>query len=315
MDVPPFRMDGYGPPPDAPRDVLPNWDAFFASDPPPQMCNPDGTMGPPPMLPGGTPECPDDKNREGCPCYIPPGEPAPCWPGLRVNRDRGICRDGVTTCLPFDEFSGRWGPCVGYVLPDAAATRGPGTCNCFSHGTWELDNLSPCLVDYMAGRGFYAVSTFGDGMCPTSVSNTPPPSPQPGQPFSANRLTVDCAGQFELCFTIKAGSAMAPAPTDCTVARVCTEAWYGVAGEVQEFPPLPGWASTAADTVCVQRFYDSGGYAQMSVLGRSVECDAVDDGSGREFVFNTVGYCSFECNDHPMTPECLACMNGGSGMF
>src|SRR3990167_844899 len=38
-------------------------DAFWADDPPPKVC---GDSGMTPVVPGGTPECPDDKNREGC---------------------------------------------------------------------------------------------------------------------------------------------------------------------------------------------------------------------------------------------------------
>ncbi len=56
---------------------------LYANDPPPAWCGPDA--GAPPPQPGGTEECPDDKNREGCRCE-PIGTRAPCWPGLRVNR-------------------------------------------------------------------------------------------------------------------------------------------------------------------------------------------------------------------------------------
>src|SRR5690606_25510601 len=104
------RADGGGMPPP----VTPTPDAFWADDPPPMQCLEDGSSGPPPVPPGGTPECPDDKNREGCRCDAI-GESAACWPGLRVNRNRGICRDGTTQCIPYDEFTGVWGPCNGYV--------------------------------------------------------------------------------------------------------------------------------------------------------------------------------------------------------
>src|SRR5688572_14940002 len=70
-----------GPPADLGYD--PN--AFFQTDPPPKMCNLDGTSFPQPEPPGGTPECPDDKNRAGCRCPEA-GMQAPCWPGLRANR-------------------------------------------------------------------------------------------------------------------------------------------------------------------------------------------------------------------------------------
>src|SRR5436305_1120338 len=82
-------------------------DAFWANDPPPQFCYLDGGAFPPPKVPGGTPDCPDDKNREGCPCPKL-GETAPCWPGLRINRNLGICKDGTTTCQQLGELGQGW---------------------------------------------------------------------------------------------------------------------------------------------------------------------------------------------------------------
>jgi hypothetical protein len=263
----------------------------------------------------GTPDCPDDKNLEGCRCE-PIGAMAPCWPGLRVNRNRGNCRDGVTTCMPLDEFTGQWGPCVGAVLPDPTATRGPATCNCFSAGRWEIDNLSPCFVDF-GGSGVYAVSTFlsgGPASCPRTIMPPPPPAPEPGTDWSTDRLTVDCEGRFDLCYTLKAGNADTPMASDCTVARVCTgPTWYAMSGVRQELPPLPSWTST--DPACSRAFRDSGGYGEMSVVGLSIECDPVDDGMGGDYVFNRVNYCPIRCNDMPTLPECAGCMMGGSGMF
>src|SRR5437016_5172716 len=58
-------------------------DAYWAQDPPPMFCTLDGGALPPPPIPGGTIDCPDDKNREGCPCPTL-GMTAACWPGLRV---------------------------------------------------------------------------------------------------------------------------------------------------------------------------------------------------------------------------------------
>ena len=298
-------------------DVGPNPDAFFAEDPPPMVCLEDGGMGPPTDPPGGTPECPDDKNREGCRCDEV-GSTAPCWPGLRVNRGRGICHDGMTTCEAFDEFTGRWGACRGAVLPTEGVERGVAACRCFSRGRWDIDNLSPCFVDYGA-RGVYAVSTYvtggGVASCPTLPSGaSPPPDPEPGTNWSTDRLTVDCEGRFELCYTLRAGNADTPSPTDCVVARVCTgEFWYSMRDMVQELPALPGW--TSADSACALQFRDSGGYGEMSVLGLSVECDPIDDGSGSEYVFNRVNYCPLRCNDDPTGPGCEGCMMGGSGSF
>lgn len=295
--------------------LRPDPDAYFFEDPPPATCYPDGGMGPWPDPPGGTPDCPDDRAREGCRCDEV-GATAACWPGPRRNRMRGICRDGVATCMPRDEFGGQWGPCVGAVLPVPGVELGPQACECFSMGRWEIDNLSPCFVDYGPG-GVWAVSTHvsgGTAMCPAlPPESRPPPMPMAGTVWSADRLTVDCAGRFRLCYTLRAGNAAAPSPTDCQVAETCVETYYPSAGVAQELPPLPAW--TSSDSECPRRFRDIGGYGEMSVVGTSIECDDISDGSGGRYVFNRVNYCPIRCNEMPSLPECMNCRMGGSGMF
>jgi hypothetical protein len=294
--------------------IVPDPDAFFASDPPPMTCYPDGGMGPWPDPPGGTPECPDDRNREGCRCTNV-GATAACWPGHRANRMRGICHDGTTTCMPRDEFGGVWGPCMGAVLPTPGATRGAAACECFSMGRWAIDNLSPCFVGPTSGGQYYAVSTYIAGAsaaCPTTI--TTPPSPQPGTTWSTDSLNVDCAGQFHLCYTLRAGNAMTPQPTDCTVAETCVDTWYPTANAMQALPPLPSWTGGAA-TACATQFATTGGYGEMSVQGLSIECDDIGDGSGARYVFNRVNYCPLACNTNPTGPGCTGCMMGGSGSF
>ena len=297
--------------------AMPNPDAFWAMDPPPMQCLEDGSMGPRLDPPGGTPECPDDKHREGCACDNV-GETASCWPGLRIHRGRGICEDGVTTCEESFEFGGRWGPCEGYTLPNPWALQGPGACRCFSMGTWELDNLSPCFWSYGVGtpsEATYALSTIllpsGDAECPSDAPGPPPAAPS--MDWTTSRLTVDCAGHFELCFTIKAGNVSAPQPGDCELERSCVEVWYEQAGQTQELPALPGWASD--DPACAERFIAQGGYGEMSVLGLSIECDPVDDGAGNEYVFARRGYCPAACALDPSLPECQTCGQGGAGDF
>lgn len=294
--------------------IGPNPDAFFFDDPPPRICYPDGGMGPWPDPPGGTPECPDDRAREGCRCNRA-GDTAPCWPGPRANRHRGTCRDGVATCEPWDEFGGRWGACVGAILPTPGVEIGPQACECFSMGRWQIDNLGPCIISTASGDPVAAVSTFinasGMQQCPNNI--TDPPTPEPGTHWSTNRLTVDCAGSFRLCYTIKAGSRDNPLPTDCVMAESCVDTYYPQAGVVQELPPLPAWSTTNA--ACVRAYRDMGGYGEMSVLGLSVECDEIDDGSGQRRVFNRVGYCPARCNTMPDLPECANCGMGGSGGF
>jgi hypothetical protein len=299
---------------DVRRDAGPNADAFWADNPPPRFCGPDGGMGTPATLPSGTAECPDDLLREGCPCTTI-GEERPCWPGLRVNRNRGICRDGMTRCVMDNELGGRWSACEGYVLPQPGQRLGPASCQCFSQGQWEITNLSPCFITYPGGQ-VYAVSTYLDAMnqahCPTNAGG-PPPMPQPGTSFSTNFLTVDCSGRFRLCFTIKAGDAMRPGAGDCTLSQTCTEGWYATPGMRQAMPPLPAWSST--DPTCASRFVMTGGYGEMTVQGLSTECQAIDNGSGMPYAFLRVPYCPVRCSMNPSLPECAMCRNGGAGRF
>lgn len=286
----------------------PNPDAFFANDPPPGMC--DGGL--PPVTPGGTVDCPDDKNREGCPCKNA-GETAACWPGLRKNRNRGVCKDGMTTCQAKGEVSAAWGPCVGYVLPTEGATTGAAACKCFSGGQWKLENLSPCFVSNGTSTAG-AVSTIVKPGTPPAIDCPPEasmsPLKAPSQPWSKNTLTVDCAGHFKLCYTLKAGSSMDPKPTDCVVAKVCTEGDYLQVNKAQPMPDLPAWVTTTpAQVTCADQFTKTGGYGEMSVEGLSVECDDVNK------VFNRVQYCPLSCNTNPSAPECKNCMAGGGGSF
>jgi hypothetical protein len=294
------------------RDAEVTADAFFINDPPPPYCGPDGEMRPT-EPPGGTPECPDDKNREGCPCPEA-GATAACWPGQRVNRHHGNCKDGTTTCIDTTEFGLRWGPCEGYELPDETVLAGPRSCRCFSSGTWTIDNLVPCMHRAPSGNA-YLYSSIPGASGIDCGSNIPEPPPLPRADWSENRIQVDCAGEFELCVTLKAGPIQDPQPDDCVVMRHCIPVSYGEANAVQELPRIPAWVSS--DPACAGRFSpaDGVGYAEMSVFGRSVECDVVDDGRGNPYVFHRTNYCPPSCAATPDTPECRDCRMGGSGMF
>lgn len=302
-------------------------DAFFFNDPPPPICYPDGGMGEWPLPPGGTPECPSDNARPGCPC-TEVGATSPCWPGQRRHRDRGQCRDGVTTCMPDDEFQGAWGPCTGAILPTPGVTLGAAGCACFSRGTWEIDDLRPCMWAFNARQapdGGLDLSMATWVAFPASqdrcmngnpyTANGPPTTPPPGD-WTTNRITVDCSGTFRLCYRIKAGNAMAPSSSDCLMAEACTdEFWYPEANMPLELPPLPTWLST--DSACITSFRDSGGYGEMTVVGQSLDCIDIDDGMGAELVFNRVPYCSLECNlpENAMRADCVNCRMNGSGSF
>jgi hypothetical protein len=276
-------------------------DAFFAMDPPLMYCGVDGGQ---PPTPGGTPTCPSDKNREGCPCPTV-GMTAACWPGLRVDRGLGQCKDGTTTCTTTDEGTQQvWGACVGYVLPTPGAT-GAAACQCFSSGQWNIVNLSPCT--YEMGSMDYGAASVLSGSTITCPSTTWPPTPP--ATWSTDTVKVDCAGTFTLCYTIKAGSATSPQPTDCVVGQACVTDSYTTANTVQPFPPLPGWAgSTAAEAACAAQFNATGGYGQMTVQGKSEYCQGIgaDDG-GAPMVFNTLPYCGPDAGP--------SCQSGGSGTF
>jgi hypothetical protein len=300
--APSFQDSGLGP-----ADVFYSNDAFFATDPPPCVCPIDG--GPMDCNvdggPGGTPMCPADKNREGCPCATV-GQMEPCWPGLRANRGIGDCKDGVTTCMMLGEQGRGWGPCVGAVLPIDGGTAAE-ECKCFSTGEWAIANVSPCLESEQGSAMQYALSTYLVGMTPTCpMESNPPPFPAPTQDWSTDSLTVDCAGNFNLCFTIKAGMASAPSPSDCTVAQVCIDAEYATKNVMQQLPDLPGWAGM--DSTCATQFYNSGGYGEMSVQGKAVDCESIDNGMGAPFVFEVVPYC-------PINNPPAGCQNGGTGSF
>jgi len=283
-------------------------DAFFVNDPPPPYCGPDDMH----MVetPTGSLACPSDKNREGCSCPEA-GMEAACWPGKRLNREHGICQDGVTRCTDTVEFGLRWGACEGYVLPTEDATTGPEACRCFSSGMWKLSNLSPCIY-----RGtdtwLYSSKLNADGTLNCGSVPTEPPAMLEGI-WSTSTLNVDCAGQFTLCFTIKAGDVANPSADDCVVMETCHDVFYEEARVDQVLADLPSWRSL--DNACAEAFDMRGGYGEMSVLGESVECDEIDDGSGGRYVFHRTNYCAPSCQMTPTAPGCSECRTGGSGEF
>jgi hypothetical protein len=281
---------------------------FFLNDPPPMSCDGGGT---PPPIPGGTPQCPDDKNLPGCACPLE-GLQAACWTGLRINRGDGDCKDGTTECMAVGETGqGQWGPCVGEVLPVSGAT-GKAACKCFSGGNWNIANLEPCFLTTTDSSG---------NMTTTAYASTPgnpvtcPYDPNTGAPtvptsWSTDTLQVDCAGDWMLCYTIKAGDPTHPLATDCIVGQSCVNAPYpgpnaapdaGV-NVVVSVPDLPGWSSTPAMAACVQQFLSTGGYGEMSVNGQSDQCESIGEN------FEYVPYC-------PLTNPPPNCSNGASGSF
>ena len=287
-------------------------DALAAADPPNQWCGPDGGEPDAGTL-GGSPDCPTDKNLQGCPCGNA-GDTAACWPGLRKNRDVGICKDGTATCQRGLEQGNTWGPCVGAVLPQPGATTGPAACGCFSEGQWHIDNLIPFFVTYSDGKT-YSLSTTQDPdggatvfpILPTDGGAYPEPPPAPPGPWSTDQLSVDCEGTFTLSYELKAGDFNNPKSTDCSLVKVTLPAtYYAQANVSQPFPILPAWTADATHTACANAFHNNGGYGEMSVVGESVLCQQIDNGSGGSFVFHRIQYCA---------PNATNCGQDGSGTF
>ncbi len=291
-------------------------DALAAEDPPNQWCGPDGGEPNQPPL-GGSPDCPTDKNLETCPCG-PVGTTAACWTGLRANRGIGDCKDGTTTCVASGETNtGAWGPCVGEVLPQPGATTPAAACSCFSKGQRHIDNLVPFFITYGTGSSAvtYSESTTQDPdggatvypQLPTDGGAYPEPPPAPGGPWSTDELTVECAGTFTLTYTLKAGDFNNPQPTDCVLeSQTLPATYYATAGVPQAWPTLPAWTEDGSHTACANAFHENGGYGEMSVLGESVLCQHIDDGSGGSLVFHRIQYCA---------PNATNCGQDGSGTF
>jgi hypothetical protein len=317
-------------------DLKPDGGDLYASDPPPKWCGPAGQPEPP--KPGGTIDCPDDKNKPGCACDTL-GATAPCWTGLRANRKLGVCKDGVATCVQINETRKGWSECVGEVLPQPNANKGGAACKCFSQGQWKLANLSPCFLEICgaleqdplfpndATRKRCVSTTVTYRSATSSVLNgatiqcpqAQNPQPQPAGTWTANTLNVDCAGEFELCYELKAGDFANPQATDCSLSKVCTKGVYAKENVEQAFPELGTWTTgggvgSAQDT-CIQKWNAGGGYGEMTVKGLSVRCDDISD-NGKPYVFNRVKYCPPKCRGGASSdPECKDCQSGGSGTF
>jgi hypothetical protein len=185
--------------------------------------------------------------------------------------------------------------------------NGPSCGTCFVQSTWNVLNIEPCF-NLMPGsdggpdtvQG--AVSTQRQSPvlygCPTD------PTMLPTLPWSADDLTADCPGHYRLCVTIKAGDALNPQPSDCTMAQSCAESDYAAGGQKQSWADLPAWITSTAQVPCAAMLYSSGGYAEMSVSGTATGCGSVSK------VLKRVTYCPLTCSTNPSGPGCAGCRSG-----
>jgi hypothetical protein len=106
----------------------------------------------------------DDCNgqlEEGCSCV--PGAVQSCFRGPPGRRNVGVCRDGTQTC----EMSGRWGPCMGDIVPREDVCNGADNlCNgcsqrrdcailCPSPGDPRVPDAAPLRSYALRGGDFY----------------------------------------------------------------------------------------------------------------------------------------------------------------
>ncbi len=177
----------------------------------------------------------------------------------------------------------------------AIVDAGPIGCDCFAHGKWAIDNVSPCFIT-TAGITTSAVSTVlidNQPQCP------PDPTTKPQQPWSEDELTTDCAGHFRLCYTLKASS------TGCVLAKSCAEGDYATPNVAEMWPALDSWIiTTLAEEQCANDFVDGGGHGEMSVEGTAANGCHVDR------TFAKITYCPVSC-----APHCPGCTSGGDGSF
>jgi hypothetical protein len=190
----------------------------------------------------------------------------------------------------------------------SGGTSGGMVCGtCFLHGRWQVDNYSPCfltatdLVTVTAA----ASSSLSGAVVTCPMDFTVPPS----QPWATDTLTVDCPGHYRLCITLKAGDSRSPQPGDCTMAQTCAQGDYADAGQPQPWTDVPSWLATATEIPCAQRFFDDGGYAELSVSGSVTGCGSVAR------TFGWVRYCPLSCNANPSDPACVDCGAGDLGTF
>jgi hypothetical protein len=182
-----------------------------------------------------------------------------------------------------------------------------------------MENFKPCIWGQNPYGSEGAMSTIPvlndagtmDFKCDYAAKPMDTPPVPPSAPWSKNWLTIDCAGTMNLCYTLKAGDQKNPSASDCTVVTVCTQGVYDTPGVEKQMPDLPAW--TSSDTACATKFFEIGGYGEMSVAaGISVECDVIPSK-----IFQYIAYCPPKCAlaANKDLPECTNCKNGGGGPF
>jgi hypothetical protein len=189
---------------------------------------------------------------------------------------------------------------------DAAADAGDASdeflCACAQPGSWQLANISPCFWHDGDQIFMYSSRILESGRldCGTATIGEPPTPPAPT--WSSSSIELSCAGDFEVCWEIRAGVAEDPKPSDCVVVRVCTRFEYSQAGERIALPDLPAWV--ASDPACVESFDAEGGYGLATLQGA---LDACGGSTPEPAVFAVRNYCSPRCHAMPTAQGCNDC--------
>ncbi len=118
-----------------------------------------------------------------------PGDTRACYTGSASSANAGMCRDGVQTC----DATGRWGGCVGEIVPDCVnrmcgSDQCSGSCGSCPTGS-VCDDSGQCVVR-PCGTSEFTIVCPGGTTCPTGSAC----STGGTCACQAGYIAVDCTG-------------------------------------------------------------------------------------------------------------------------
>jgi hypothetical protein len=155
---------------------------------------------------------------DGCSCSS--GQTQACWPGVRMQRGVGACRDGVQRCIVDDSEFPKWGPCTGAVLPEADSSDDGIDQDCDGQG-----ELLRCVPKPEVCSGGLDEDCDGkidceDTDCQAHTACAPRCTPSAEQ--CTGGKDEDCDGKID-CADTDCGSNAACAPKCTPTAEQCTD--------------------------------------------------------------------------------------------
>ena len=163
-----------------------------------------------------------------------------------------------------------------------------------------IDNLALCVSPTTAFASTHVYSTFWNDL--TREPECEPwraPQPVPAIPWSKLRISSQCAGNGQLCVTLKAGQENNLSPDDCLLTTQCTAFDYTTPGQVAELAPLGAWVAESSE--CALRYEQLGGYLEFRVDSAQLGCGMSADDVTR------VAVCPTRCEADPTAAGCEIC--------